>query len=243
MKRQRVRQLLVLSSFLVFPITIFYFSPFLIIMGALEGVIAGSAIAFGLQFVAALLLGRLCCGWICPAGGLQEIAMGVTDKPAKLGWRRFIKYVIWVPWIASIAICAWVAGGFFTVDPLYHIPGGISVTNLFSLAIYFAIVVLFFVPNLFLGRRAMCHYICWMAPFMVLGEKLGRLMRLPQVHIAAEPETCIGCGKCNKACPMSLDVQTLLQRGNIADAECIQCGECVDTCPKKTLSFRFGRVR
>ena len=48
-----------------------------------------------------------------------------------------------------------------------------------GLPIYFGIVALFFVPNLFLGCRAMCHCICWMAPFMVLGEKLGSALRVP----------------------------------------------------------------
>lgn len=239
--RQRVRRLFLLVSFLAFPITIFYFSPFLIILGALEGVVAGCVIAFGLQFATALVFRRFCCGWVCPAGALQDLAATVNGKPAKLGWRTSIKYVIWVPWIVSIVMCAWIAGGFTVIDPLYHIPGGISINSPMGLGIYFGIVALFFIPNVILGRRAMCHSICWMAPFMVIGEKLGKLLHVPQLHIAANPDTCIACGKCTKICPMSLDVQSLLQKGEIADAECIQCAECVDACPKSVLALRFGK--
>lgn len=241
-KRQRIRLLILLISFLLLPITIFYFSPALIVTGAFEGVVAGSMIMFALQFLFALIFGRAFCGWLCPAGGLQELEAMAVGKPSKLGWRTRIKYVIWVPWIVSIVVGACVVGGFSVVDPLYHTEGGISVSNLMGLAIYFGIVGLFFIPNLFLGRRAMCHCICWMAPFMVLGQKLGRLLHVPQMHIGAQPGECISCGKCTETCPMSLDVETLLQEGAIRDAECIQCAACADTCPKDVLRLQIGRT-
>ena len=180
---------------------------------------------------------------MCPAGGLQELEATAVGKPAKLGWRARVKYVIWVPWVCSIVACAWIAGGFTTVDPLYGIPGGVSMNSPLGLPIYFGIVALFFVPNLFLGCRAMCHCICWMAPFMVLGEKLGSALRVPQLRIEADPNSCIGCGKCDRACPMSLPVQDLLAGGAVADAECIQCAACADVCPKGVLRLRMGRMR
>ena len=177
------------------------------------------------------------------AGGLQELEATAVGKPAKLGWRARVKYVIWVPWVCSIVACAWIAGGFTTVDPLYGIPGGVSMNSPLGLPIYFGIVALFFVPNLLLGRCAMCHCICWMAPFMVLGEKLGSALRVPQLRIEADPNGCIGCGKCDRACPMSLPVQDLLAGGAVADAECIQCAACADVCPKGVLRLRMGRMR
>ena len=241
-KRQRARRLALLVSFLLFPITIFYFSPALIIEGALGGAVAASMLVFCLQFLTAIVLRRAWCGWLCPSGGLQELEAAAVGKPAKLGWRTRIKYVIWVPWVCSIVACAWIAGGFTIVDPLAHIPGGVSMNSPLGLPIYFGIVALFFVPNLFLGRRAMCHCICWMAPFMVLGEKLGHALRLPQLHVEADPNRCVGCGKCADACPMSLPVERLAQHGAIADAECIQCAACADVCPKDVLHLRLGRM-
>ncbi|BAK43843.1 4Fe-4S dicluster domain-containing protein [Eggerthella sp. YY7918] len=241
--RQRVRRLVLLVSFLLLPVTIYYFSPVLAISGAFEGVVAGCLLMFALQFLLAIVLRRAFCGWLCPAGGLQEIEADVANKPAKLGWRTRIKYVIWAPWVLTIVAGAWLAGGFSVVNPLYHTTAGISVANLMGLGIYLGIVALFFIPNLFLGRRAMCHCICWMAPFMVLGGKLGRALRIPQLHIKAEPDRCISCGKCERACPMSLPVEVLLRADTISDAECIQCAACADACPKDVLKLRIGRMQ
>jgi ferredoxin-type protein NapH len=68
--RQRVRKVLLLVSMLIFPITINYFSPYLIIQGGFEGVVAGSALIFLSQFLTALIFGRAFCGWLCPAGAI-----------------------------------------------------------------------------------------------------------------------------------------------------------------------------
>lgn len=241
-KRQRVRIGILLASFALFPVTIFYFSPYLIVWGAFQGVVAGSAITFGLQLVSAIFLRRACCGWICPAGGFQELEAQAVEKPSKPGKRDMVKWVIWVPWIASIAAGFIVAGGVSHVDPLFHIDGGISVSSPGAMVVYLIIVALFFIPNLFLGRRAMCHCICWMAPFMIIGEKLGAALHAPQLHVAADPSKCISCGLCEKACPMSLPVSELLEGGAITHSECIQCAACCDTCRKDALKLEFGPI-
>ena len=241
-KRQRVRKAILLASFALFPVTIFYFSPYLIVWGAFQGVVAGSAIAFTLQLVSAVFLRRACCGWLCPAGALQEFEGDALGKPSKLGKGLLVKWVIWVPWVASIIAGFVVAGGVTAVDPLFHIDGGISVSSAGAMAIYLLIVALFFIPNIFLGKRAMCHCICWMAPFMIIGEKIGAAVHAPQLHVKAEPGKCISCGQCNKACPMSLNVSELLESGAINHSECIQCGACCDACRKDALKLSFGRM-
>ena len=241
-KRQHVRVGILLASFALFPVTIFYFSPYLIVWGAFQGVVAGSAIAFSIQLIGAVFLRRAWCGWICPAGGLQELEAQAVGKPSKPGKRDLLKWAIWVPWVASIAAGFIVAGGVKAVDPFFHIDGGISVSSPGAMMVYLIIVALFFVPNLFLGRRAMCHCICWMAPFMVIGEKLGAAARAPQLHVAADPAKCISCGSCKKACPMSLPVDELLEAGAIAHSECIQCAACCDSCRAGALKLKFGQL-
>ena len=80
----------------------------------------------------------------------------------------------------------------------------------------------------------------WMAPFMVIGSTVGRWLHLPQLHIEADNNDCISCGRCNKACPMGLDVKKMVAEGcNSKCTECIQCGACVDECPKKVLRYKM----
>jgi len=70
--RQRIRQTLLLGSLLLFPVTMNYFSPYIVIDGAARGILTASLLVFGVQFISALFFGRLFCGWVCPAGALQD---------------------------------------------------------------------------------------------------------------------------------------------------------------------------
>jgi len=60
-KRQKIRKAMVIVSFLLFPISIYYFSPYLIVLGAIEGIIAGSFIMFSIQFALSIFFGRTLC--------------------------------------------------------------------------------------------------------------------------------------------------------------------------------------
>jgi len=237
--RQRIRKALILGTFLIFPIIIFYFSPYIIVMGAIQGVIAGSFIMFSLFFIISLFLGRALCGYICPVGGLQECLMLVNDKKSKGGKRNLIKYYIWAPWVIAIVILFIFAGGVSGVDFFFFISKGVSLSEPYSYFIYYGILLLVIIPALTMGKRAFCHCLCWMAPFMVIGSKISDWLKLPKLHLRPNKNDCTGCKICTKKCPMSLDVQEMVKTENMKNSECILCGECVDACPKKAISYSF----
>lgn len=237
MNRQKFRKLLLVLSMLLFPITIYYFSPYLIIRSGLEGIINGSFIVFVLMLVGSVFVGRIFCGYICPAGGLQECAMQINDKAPKQGWKNYIKYFIWVMWIVAVVVCYVNKGEIVAVDFFYQTDHGISVSNIYAYIIYYGIVFLVLIPAILFGKRIFCHYFCWMAPFMVIGTKVREALRLPGLHIHSEADECISCKRCNKTCPMSLDVNEMVQKGQFKDSECILCGACIDECPKKVLKY------
>ena len=129
-----------------------------------------------------------------------------------------------------------------TVDPFYMTDHGISVSGIENFVIYYGVLLILLLPALIHGRRAACHYLCWMAPFMVIGSTIGRWLRLPQVHIEADREQCSSCGRCNQVCPLGLDVKQMTASGTHGVCtECIQCGACVDECPKKVLKYKMWR--
>jgi ferredoxin-type protein NapH len=238
MKRQEVRKLLLLISLLLFPITIYYLSPYLIITGAMEGIINGSFIIFVLMLIGSIFFGRLFCGYLCPVGGLLECTFLVNDKAPKQGWKNFIKYIIWIVWIVIIVLCFINKGKIIKVDFFYLTEHGISISNISDYVIYYVVVLLMFVPSVIFGKRIACHYFCWMAPFMIIGTKIRNMIHLPGLHITADASKCISCKKCNKNCPMSLDVANMVQR-RCNDSECILCGACVDSCPRKVLQYKI----
>ena len=238
--RQKIRKIIILISFLLFPITIWYFSPYIIIQAASEHIMNGSFIVFVLMFVLSMFLGRVWCGYLCPAGGLQECAVMCNSKPAKQGLRNNIKYVIWAIWIITVVVTFILGKNDVAVDPFYMTDHGISVSSIYNYVIYYGVLLLLVLPVLIHGKRAACHYICWMAPFMVIGSTTGRLLHLPQLHIEAEKDKCISCGKCSKTCPMGLNVKGMVEQGrNSKCTECIQCGACIDECPKKVLKYKM----
>jgi polyferredoxin len=248
-RRQRIRKALVFISLLLLPVTLYYFSPALILQGASEGIINASFLVFGLMFLSALFVGRLWCGWACPAGGLQELAQPINNKPTPGGRFNWIKWAIWIPWIGLIAALAIRAGGYRAVDPGYQLETGVTMTLPLDgggppwFLIYYIILALFFGLAMIFGRRAGCHTICWMAPFMILGRRLRNLGRWPALRLKADGAACSDCGVCTRGCPMSLDVNGMVQRGNMEHDECILCGTCVDGCPQQAIrfSFRGGR--
>ncbi len=240
MNRQKIRKGLLLAMFLSFPVTIYYFSPALIIMGASEGVITGSFVVFSAMFAVSLFLGRSFCGWACPGAGLQEACFTARNRPVNGGRWDLVKYLIWAPWVAVIVLAAIRAGGLQTLDFTYQTDGGISVRDNQSYIIFYFIVILIAGLALGIGRRAFCHYVCWMAPFMIIGNGIRNLARLPALRLLAESELCIECKKCTDNCPMSLDVMAMAKKGTMKNTECILCGTCVDICPRRVIRYSFS---
>jgi len=238
MKRQQIRKLFLLLALLLFPITIWYFSPALIMNALYLHILNGSFIVFSCMFVFALFFGRFFCGYLCPMGGMQECIAEINNKPAKAGWRNYIKFGIWIIWLGLLAFFYFAGEGDLKIDFFFMTDHGISIAEIGNYVIYYGVIVLIFLPTLIHGRRASCHYICWMAPFMIVGSKLGKALHIPQLHVKAEKEKCISCGICNKNCPMGLDVKKMVnEKGTTYNAECINCGKCIDNCPKKVLSY------
>ena len=152
-KRQAVRQALLLVSLLLFPITLYYFSPALILQGGSEGIVTGSAISFALMFLASLLVGRLWCGWACPGGALGEVCTAVNPRAVRGRRLDWIKWAIWLPWISLLAFLVIRAGGYQRVDPLYMTAGGVSVVDAQGYIVYYGVVGLFFILSAAVGRR------------------------------------------------------------------------------------------
>ncbi|MCL2579975.1 MAG: 4Fe-4S binding protein [Oscillospiraceae bacterium] len=240
-KRQSIRKAIIIGMFLLFPITITWLSPALpVIYAAFGGILTGAVIIFLLQFLTSLFLGRAFCGYLCSAGGLQECMMLVSEKRIENTKVNAVKWLIWVPWVLVTIALFIRAGGVNEVDFFAGtVDNWIFLIAPYRYMIYFGVILLIVTSHLIVGKRATCHCVCWMAPFMIIGTKVSDRLKLPRLRLKSDRESCTGCNLCTKKCPMSLDVKAMVKAANMKNPECILCGECIDICPKKSIAYTF----
>jgi polyferredoxin len=178
-----------------------------------------------------LLLRNAFCGWLCPVGTISEW-LWKTGRSTFKGnlrlWRwldiplRSLKYIL-------LGLFLWVVITMPVPDiqAFLHSPYGlvadVKMLNFFrhlsvTAAVFIAVVALLSIAI----RNFWCRYLCPYGALMGLGSLLSPLW------IKRDPDKCIDCAKCAKACPSHLPVDTHLQ---IRSAECLGCLECVAVCP------------
>lgn len=239
--RQRLRRFLLAVFFLALPITLNYYSPYLMTSGTVERIATFSLLFWGTVFVTSLVLGRSFCGWLCPFNGLQQLWESVHISELKMV--RFLpvaKYAMWVTWVGAVFGIAIAVGGWTRISPFYMTETGVSVTEAANLITYFMLVLLTLAPAA-LARRGFCRYLCPFGVWGIVGEKIGYRLRIPRLLLRADSTACTGCGSCSRACPMQLAVTEMVQAGSMRTTECFMCETCVDVCPRHAIGVGFGR--
>lgn len=232
-----------LLSLLLFPATFYYLSPVISLMGAQAGIVTGSVVIFAILFLTAPFCGRLFCSWLCPGGALGDLAAIARPRTVKRRRLQWGKYAVWFPWFSGLLALLLRAGGVRSVDPGYATVMGVSVSDAHALVAYLIVVALFFGLAVTVGRRAPCHTICWIAPFMVFGRALGRNLGVPGVRLIADRKGCVACGRCTATCPMSLPVEQMVAENRIEHHDCVLCGECADRCPTNCIHVGWERPK
>jgi ferredoxin-type protein NapH len=237
-KRQNIRKFLLLISFILYPITFFIMSPDLLMFGASERIMASDIMFFGFLFLLSFFIGRLFCGWVCPAGALQDFCIDINKKPAnnKLNW---IKWIQFIPWITFFIFLVIYFGGIKQFNFFYKRALGVSLVGIGEWVMYFGTVAIVFLMAVITGKRGLCHYLCWVSPFMIIGVKIRNYFRLPSLRLITKPDLCNSCGLWSRLCPMSLPLDELIKTGQIDHSECTLCSTCVDSCLKNVIKFGF----
>jgi len=151
-----------------------------------------------------VLLGRVFCGWICPATFIYElndtVAGWLRRAGVPLGDKEFdkrLKYVVLVVGLVmsmllgSIVTAAIYPPAIIGRELYYAIAqGGFGVG-----AVFFILTILF---DLLVARRGFCRYIC---PGGALYSLLGRYRLLRIQRVVSQ---CNDCKKCNVVCEFGL---------------------------------------
>lgn len=80
-----------------------------------------------------------------------------------------------------------------------------------------------------IASRPFCRMFC------PLGAMYGLIAPAALTRMKVDNTACIGCGICDKACPVELNVLK-----EIGGRECIGCGDCKKACPKQGIHRVFG---
>ncbi|MCQ1537490.1 4Fe-4S binding protein [Methanocalculus taiwanensis] len=234
-QRVNIRRWILIFTFLLIPVTIFYISPIVIMMGASEGIVNGAFLLYIILFILSLFAGRIWCGWLCPMGACQELGSPLIKKTVTEGWPNWIKYGVAVLWIAAIARAFLAAGGIQGVDPFYGTVNGISISSVQVLMIVVMIFAAIFIIAFLTGKRGFCHIVCPIAVIMIIGRKIRNFAGWPALQLSADADLCTDCNTCSKKCPMGLDVHGMVREGKMENPECILCATCADVCPEGVI--------
>jgi uncharacterized protein with FMN-binding domain/Pyruvate/2-oxoacid:ferredoxin oxidoreductase delta subunit len=83
--------------------------------------------------------------------------------------------------------------------------------------------------------RPFCNYLC------VEGARHGLFSAFRPVTISRNEDTCVDCGKCNRVCPMNIEISSHEQ---VRSLQCIDCMACATACPVEgTLKIGFVPLR
>lgn len=197
----------------------------------LKKIVIGTYVLFGVTVLLALVLRRSFCGQICAFGGLQEFFGKIGKKlfkrrpvvPQRLDKvLRYLKYVV----LAVTVAMAWITGELWITpyDP-FNALGHLADFNalITSYLVGFLILVLSLLGSI-VYDRFFCKYLC------PAGAFYGLIGKASPYAVRVNDDACIHCGKCNKACPMNVEVMNA-KNGRVTSLECINCNECVNVCP------------
>jgi polyferredoxin len=198
-----------------------------------------AAMVLLLTFIAmSLLLKRAFCSWLCPVGTLSEYLWKAGRKLFHRNlvlprWidipLRSIKYLLLTFFVFIIGGMSAAALEDFMSGP-YGVLADVKMLRFFEHMSTTALLVVAVLLLLSITiKNFWCRYAC---PY---GALLALTALASPFKIRRDPDACIDCGQCAKACPQNLPVDRLTQ---IRSAECTACMECVASCPtQNALQF------
>jgi uncharacterized protein with FMN-binding domain/NAD-dependent dihydropyrimidine dehydrogenase PreA subunit len=172
-----------------------------------------------------IMMGPVFCGWICPFGTLQDVfsklgkILGIKTRVLPIKLKKTLVFSRYILLLVTVFISADFIFSLLSYDPRANFTlflGGNTIAILgWSVIAFFLIISMIF-------ERPFCNYLC------IEGAKKGLMGTLRPITIKRNESTCINCGKCNRACPMNIDISSY---GQVRSLQCINCMECVSACP------------
>ena len=213
------------------------FSPNGLFYLAQTGLVNAGVVVTVAALLATVVLGNGFCGWACHFGALQDFVhavlsrLGVRPLRVQLSFR--LRAVLLFKMLVVNALVTWAALGLPSLavelgapEPCYAI--GTTLTVVLDVAVLAVLTTWVF------GHRAFCRLLC---PVILL-TRAGNAVAPLRMRLS---DRCVGCGACDRACPMQNPVSASLAKGGVAALDCVRCGRCRDACPVGAISYGLRR--
>ena len=221
-------------------------------LGALQNALASSGnraptYILGILLLYGLILGRTVCGWLCPAGLLQELLHKLPTPKLKKGRvtraLSYLKYVLLAIFVVVVplyygmrnfplpAFCKYICPAGTLEGAVGLLANGANralFTMLGGLFTWKFILLLAIIGICIFAHRAFCRFLC------PLGAIYGLFARVNIIGVKVQREKCIDCARCVGCCPMDIR--------RVGDHECIHCGKCIEECPTAAISMKAGKA-
>ena len=182
-------------------------------------------IFFLLPLVAALLVGRVFCGGVCPLGAIQDmVVLWPKQLPRAVDrWGGLFKYVY-------LAAAVW-----FAIQPavsrdylICRFDPFVGIFRLSGTAWMFFFGAGLLLLGMFVGRPY-CRFLC---PY---GGLLAIVSRFALLPVSITPDEELDCGLCAESCPFGAIHNLRADR-----ADCLACARCFAHCPRQR--YQWGEI-
>lgn len=202
-----------------------------VLTGEMSAIHPAGVWLIGLFLVLSLVLPKSFCSWICPIGlvseALAEFGRILFGRNLRLPrWLdmplRSLKYLLLGLFLYAIGTMSVRAIAGFLDGP-YGIVADVKMLDFFRRpSLTTVLVVLTLVLLSILTRHFWCRFLC---PY---GALLGLVGLASPAGVRRDPETCVDCSKCSRACPSYLEPA---RKRRVRSPECSSCAQCVAACP------------
>jgi len=174
--------------------------------------------------VATFIAGAFYCGWVCVFGTFQDLFsrwgkyMRIKKRKMPKAIQAYLKYVRYIVFALVTISASDLIFSLLSYDPRSNftmlLTGNGATLGIVLVMASFGFMAIFF-------ERPFCNYLCYE------GAKYGLFSSLRFVTVKRNEDSCVGCNKCDNACPMNIEVSKGTQVNSL---QCINCLECTAAC-------------
>lgn len=232
-----------LSSSLVLE-TVPLTDPYILLQSLFTGYLPETTAVLGAVIVLTfyfLVGGRVYCSWVCPINIVTDVSLWLRNKlkiKSSFSMSRQTRYWILAMTLMLSAITGILAWEF--VNPVSMVNRAL----VFGMGFTWVMILMIFLLDTFISRRAWCGHLCPVGAFYSLLGKFS-LLRVNAVAL----DKCDACMECYAVCPEQKVITPVLKKtGRISslinDINCTNCGRCIDICGTEVFRFdlRFNDV-